>query len=161
MRSERLTRRKAGTWFGEKVELDGYKFDSQKEAKFYEKFIKNSGFKYEVHKRFQLFPMFELLNGALRIRSISYTPDFVLYDDDGNLKHVIDVKNSFTSFAIDVAAAMRFKLFAYVYKVPVEVVVPKAHSFRVKITGTTKKFNPVEKTDFVYSVERLCQEAIK
>ena len=29
---------KAGTYFGRKVELDGYVFDSQKEADFYQRF---------------------------------------------------------------------------------------------------------------------------
>ena len=45
---------KAGTHFGRKVELDGYVFDSQKEADFYQRFIKNSGYQFEVHPRFVL-----------------------------------------------------------------------------------------------------------
>ena len=36
--------------FGKKVEVDGYKFDSEKEANFYLRFVKTCGKRYEVHK---------------------------------------------------------------------------------------------------------------
>lgn len=150
--------RKPGQWFGEKVHLDGYVFDSKKEATFYERFVKGSGFNFVVHKGFQLHPIIELFDGKLRLRSSKYTPDFVLYDRNGDIKHVVDVKNSFTSYAIDPAAALRFKLFAQKYGAPVEVVVPRLKSFRVSILGPTKKVNPVTKYDFNYETSDLVDE---
>lgn len=152
---------KTGTWFGKKVKMDGFTFDSQKEAAFYRHFVKDSGHKFEVHKSFKLHPIIELCDGIVRLRSSSYTPDFVLYNEDGSMAHVVDVKNSFnTTYAIDAAAALRFKLFAYTHGMPVEVVVPRLKSFRVKIMGTTKKFDPVVKYNFDYDVTGLAREAI-
>ncbi|OYS80640.1 hypothetical protein CBG04_09790 [Limosilactobacillus reuteri] len=152
-------KQKAGIWFGEKTHYKDYVFDSKKEEAFFRGFIENSGYKFDVHKSFKLHPIIEMCNGVLKLRSSSYAPDFVLYDDKGNISHVIDVKNSFTSFAIDPAAALRFKLFALKYKIPVEVVVPRVKSFRVKIMGTTKKFEPIVKYDFNYNVNDLVGEA--
>ncbi|PWT34040.1 hypothetical protein DKZ26_11630 [Limosilactobacillus reuteri] len=154
-----IVKNKAGTWFGQKIEKDGYKFDSIKEYNFYENFVKPSGLKFEVHKGFKLHPIIELQNGDLRLRSSIYTPDFVLYNKDGGMKHVIDIKSGFTQFAIDSAAALRFKLFADKYKVPVEVIVPRVHDFRVKIMGTTKKFNPLIREDLTYDTSELVKEA--
>lgn len=156
-----MAKKRAGTWFGEKVKLDGYSFDSQKEAAFYMRFVKNSGYKFDVHKSFRLHPIIEMYGGMLRLRSSNYTPDFVLYNKDGSIAHVIDVKNSFnTTYAIDAAASLRFKMFAYKYGIPVEVIVPRVKSFRVKILGSTKKFEPVSKIDFDYSVQDLVTEAM-
>lgn len=148
-------KKQAGTWFGEKVKVDGFTFDSKKEHQFYERFIKNSGYKFEVHKGFQLHAAIPLLNGKLKVRSSRYTPDFVVYDQDGSIKHVYDLKNSFTAFAIDQAAALRFKWFELKYGIPVEVVVPRVNSFKVKIMGTTKKFEPVTVDDVGYNIDDL------
>lgn len=156
-----MAKKRAGTWFGEKVKLDGYTFDSQKEAAFYKRFIKDSGYKFDVHKSFHLHPIIDMCGGVLRLRSSNYTPDFVLYNEDGSIAHVVDVKNSFnTTYAIDAAASLRFKMFAYNYGMPVEVVVPRVKSFRVKVLGTTKKFEPVSKDNFDYSVQDLVTEAM-
>ena len=40
--------------FGKKVEVDGYKLDSEKEANFYLRFVKTCGKRFEVHKSFEL-----------------------------------------------------------------------------------------------------------
>lgn len=37
--------------FGKKSVVDGYKFDSQKELDFYLRYIKNSGYEFEVQAR--------------------------------------------------------------------------------------------------------------
>lgn len=143
-------------WFGEKIKSDGYTFDSKKEEAFYRNFVKNSGYQFDVHKSFMLHPIIDFLDGRLRLRSSNYTPDFVLYDKDGELKHVIDVKTGFNmQYNIDPAAALRFKLFALQYKHPVEVVVPNLKSFRVKIVGATKKFNPTTMSSLDYDLEDL------
>lgn len=153
-------KKQAGTWFGEKVELDGYTFDSKKEAIWYARFVKPSGYEFKVHPKFELIPKIEVVHG-LNLRSITYKPDFVIYNEDGSIKHVYDLKNSFTTYAIDIAASLRFKLFGWRYKLPVEVVVPRAKSFRVKVMGTTKKFEPIEKTNFDYTVDELVEEALR
>ena len=40
--------------YGRKVKLDGYTFDSVKEASFYAAYIKNSGKEYAVHPQYEL-----------------------------------------------------------------------------------------------------------
>lgn len=42
--------------YGRKVKLDGYTFDSVKEASFYAAYIKNSGKEYAVHPQYELLP---------------------------------------------------------------------------------------------------------
>lgn len=46
--------------FGKKVEVDGYKFDSEKEANFYLRFVKTCGKRFEVHKSFELISKFSV-----------------------------------------------------------------------------------------------------
>lgn len=116
--------------FGKKVELDGYKFDSIKEAHFYERFIKDCGQTYKVHPTYQLLDKFSV--GGFNMRGLSYTPDFVIYEN-GEITHVYDVKTSLDIRAIDVAAKIRFILFAYRYHMPVEVVVPRKNDFKMKL----------------------------
>lgn len=116
--------------FGKKVEFDGYTFDSGKEKNFYERFIKSSGRNYKVHPTYQLLDKFSV--GGYTMRGLSYTPDFVVYEA-GEIAHVYDVKTSVDMKAIDVGAKIRFILFAYRYRVPVEVVVPRKNDFKMKL----------------------------
>lgn len=123
-----------------KVTVGSFTFDSQKEAKFYEKFIQNSGYKYEVHPSYVIKDKVAI--GGVNLSRISYTPDFVIFDNYGKIKHVYDVKTSInTQFGADTAAKLRFNLFARKYSVPVEVVVPRANDFKMKIYGLTKNVN--------------------
>lgn len=129
--------------FGKKVDYNGYKFDSLKEKDFYQRFCEeydkpDSEFKVLVHPSYPTIEKFEIGPG-LTIRGAKYTPDFVVEDLQGNLLHVYDVKNGFSSYAIDSACKLRFKLFTKRYGVPVECVVPRANDFKAKIFGTTKK----------------------
>lgn len=62
-----------------KVKVNGFTFDSQKEANFYLKFIKNSGYKYEIHPSFLIKDKVAL--GGVNLTRISYAPDFVIFDD--------------------------------------------------------------------------------
>ncbi|MBQ0836078.1 DUF1064 domain-containing protein [Lactiplantibacillus pentosus] len=127
---------------GTKVYLDGFTFDSQKEADFYERFIKFCGYDYDVHPRYHLTALTSI--GPVKVPSISYTPDFVVYDEAGHIKHVYDVKNSFGVYGIDGSVKLRFKLFALNEGLPVEAVVVRKHDFKVKLQGTTKsKKEPV------------------
>lgn len=123
-----------------KVTVGSFTFDSQKEANFYLKFIKNSGYKHEIHPSFLIKDKVAL--GGVNLTRISYAPDFVIFDDYGKIKHVYDVKTSInTQFGADTAAKLRFNLFARKYGVPVEVVVPRVNDFKMKIYGLTKNVN--------------------
>lgn len=121
--------------FGKKVEVDGYKFDSEKEANFYLRFVKTCGKRFEVHKSFELISKFSV--GGYKQRSITYAPDFVVYDADGHIEHVYDVKSGINQQAVNTAAKLRFKLFALKTGIPVEVVVPRKHDFKMKLFGFT------------------------
>jgi hypothetical protein len=82
-----------------------------------------------------------------------YTPDFVVYDEEGIIAHVYDVKNSFGLYGIDQANKDRFKSFAAQYGIPVEAVVLRAHNFRSIAQGLTKSRKtdePIIRTDFRY-----------
>lgn len=128
--------------FGEKREYRGYTFDSIKELNFYQRFCEkydneNSQFVVLVHPSYDIIDKFEI--SGLKIRGAKFTPDIVITDRQGNLLHVYDVKNGFTSYAIDGAAKLRFKLFTKRYGIPVEAVVVRKNDFKVKIYGTTRK----------------------
>ena len=88
---------------GNKTKVDGIIFDSQKEANFYTRFVKDSGYKYEVHKPYILLNKF-VVKDNINIRGLKYTPDFIIYDKQGKILHVYDIKNSFTVYGIDQAA---------------------------------------------------------
>ena len=128
---------------GNKVNYKNYVFDSQKEFFFYQRFCEkydrpDSKFVVKVHPSYQILDSWELEPG-LKIRGSSYKPDVVIEDKQGNLLHVIDVKNSFTAYGISDAAKLRFKLFTKRYKAPVECVVIRKNDFKVKVFGTTRK----------------------
>lgn len=124
--------------FSNKVTLDEYVFDSEKEANFYSRFIKPSGYPFTVHPTFVLSDKMNIEDN-INISSMRYTPDFVVYEMDGKtIKHVYDVKNSFGIYGIDQSAKLRFKLFAIKYKHPVEVVVPRKNDFKVITQSVTK-----------------------
>ena len=75
-----------------KVEVDGYKFDSKKEAEFYQDLLllKRSGelLDFEVHPKIILQEGFKF-NGK-KIQQITHSPDFILYWEGGT--EFIDVK---------------------------------------------------------------------
>lgn len=121
--------------FGKKVLYKEWKFDSMKERDFFIRFIENSGKKFAVHKSFKLVTKFAV--GGYNQRGISYAPDFVIYGPDGTIEHVYDVKSGINQRAVDTAAKLRFKLFALKTGIPVEVVVPRKHDFKMKLFGFT------------------------
>lgn len=120
--------------FAKKVKVDGYTFDSAKEAQFYQQFIKSSGYKYEVHPSYTLTDSFPL--GGYRQRKTTYAPDFVVFDE-GEIKHVYDVKTSLSPEAITGSAKLRFKWFQLKYRIPIEIVVPRKHDFKMVLYGFT------------------------
>ena len=144
-----MVRVQAQSHFAKKVELDGYRFDSQKEAAFYQRYVKSSGYKFECQKNFVLMDKYEGL-GVVNLKRTAYKADFVIYNEDGSIKHVYDVKNGYTEYAIDPKSKLKFSLFARKYGVPVEVVVMRKNYFNVAILGTTKKVKPVPMVNIDY-----------
>ena len=144
-----MVRVQAQSHFAKKVELDGYRFDSQKEAAFYQRYVKSSGYKFECQKNFVLMDKYEGL-GVVNLKRTAYKADFVIYNEDGSIKHVYDVKNGYTEYAIDPKSKLKFSLFARKYGVPVEVVVMRKNYFNVAILGTTKKVRPVPMVNIDY-----------
>lgn len=126
---------------GTKVHLDGYTFDSQKEANFYTRFVRDSGLHYEIHPRYVLSPLTQV--GNVKVSQIAYTPDFVIYKD-GKISHVYDVKNSFGTYGIDPSVKLRFKLFLLSQGIPVEAVVVRQHDFKSIAQGITKQRKPTQ-----------------
>lgn len=121
--------------FGKKVHYKEWDFDSEKERDFFIRFIESSGKRFKVHPSFKVVDKFPL--GGFNQRGITYAPDFVVYDDDGAIEHVFDVKTGINQRAIDTSAKLRFKLFSLRTGIPVEVVVPRAHDFKMKLFGFT------------------------
>jgi hypothetical protein len=138
----------AASHFGKKVVLDGFKFDSLKEATFYQRYIKPSGYSFTCQQRFTLLDTFTL--ELIKLRQTAYKADFVVYDENGELKHVYDVKNGYDEYSIDKKSKIKFSLFARKFKVPVEVVVMRKNYFNVAILGTTKKVRPVPMVNIDY-----------
>ena len=122
--------------FGKKVTYNGIKFDSQKECDFYRRYLEHCGKRVEVHQRFKLIETFNV--GGYRMRGIDYTPDFVIYDEDNSILHVYDVKTSLSDRGVDSDAKLRFKLFALKNNLPVEIMVPRVHDFKMTMFGWTK-----------------------
>lgn len=143
----------ASHYYGQKVKLDGYTFDSKQEARFYLQYVKPSKLRYGVHPHYRVIDMFPI--GGYRMRGMTYTPDFVIKDSDGKLLHVYDVKAGFTQYSVSTAARLRFKLFALRYGVPVECVVVRAHDFRVKILGTTTKLDEYVRRNVHYDLKDI------
>jgi hypothetical protein len=140
----------ASHYFGKKVKLDGYTFDSKKEAQFYLQFVKPSGMRFDVHPHYRVIDLFPM--GGYLMRGMTYTPDFVLKRPDGSIAHVYDVKAGFTSYSVSTASRLRFKLFALRYHVPVECVIVRKHDFRVKILGFTTKLDEYQRQDVNYDL---------
>lgn len=137
-------------YFGKKVPLDGHKFDSEAEVKFYLQFVKPSGMRFDVHPHYRVMDMFPV--GGYKMRGMTYTPDFVVKRSDGSIAHVYDVKAGFTRYSVSTAARLRFKLFALRYHVPVECVIVRKHYFRVKILGLTTKLDEYQRTSIDYDL---------
>jgi hypothetical protein len=76
-----------------KTTVDGYRFDSKKEAAYYQELClrKRAGdiFDFDIHKRYTLVPKFINSEGK-KIRAMTYTPDFVIYHD--GFVEIVDVK---------------------------------------------------------------------
>lgn len=119
--------------FGKKVRYKDWIFDSIKERDFFIQFIESSGKKFKVHPSYKIIDKFPLC--GYNQKSNTYTPDFVVYGADGAVEHVYDVKTGINQRAVDAAAKLRFKLFSLKTGLPVEVVAPRQHDFKMKLPG--------------------------
>lgn len=127
--------------FGKKVRYKGLRFDSEKERDFFIRYIESSGYKYKIHPHYKVVDKFPV--GGLNQHGITYAPDFVVYGADGEVAHVYDVKSGINQNAVSRASKLRFKLFMLRTGIPVEVVVPRKHDFKMKLYGFTTTFQDV------------------
>ena len=132
-----------------KIYIDGIKFDSQAEADFYSRYVKNCGYKYDIHPKFELLKKDSMGHGIM-LSGINYYPDFVIYNSDGSIKHVYDNKPDFSIYTITPGIKLKFRLFYEKYGYPVEGTICRKKFFWRKIFGTTRKFDKVKETDFDY-----------
>lgn len=103
---------KLSKYNAKKVIVDGIEFDSVIESSYY-KLLKDSELQgviktFEIKKEYVLIPKFEK-NGK-KYRSITYTPDFIVYHNDGRVE-AIETKGFMTQ-----ASELRIKLFNYTYQ---------------------------------------------
>ena len=147
--------------YGKKTEYNGFKFDSLKELDFYKRFCEkydnpDSEFMVAVHPGYPIIDRFELKSGLV-IRCAKYTPDVVITDRQGRFLHAYDVKNGFTSYAVDASAKLRFKLFTKRYGIPVECVVVRKNDFKVKVFGMTKQTHEHVFKDITYDWRKAAE----
>ena len=112
---------------------DGITFDSQVEINFYHRFIRGNGYHFKHHERFYLTEKYAL--GGVMGKAVTYTPDFVIRNKNGEITHVYDVKGSLSSYDIDRDAKKTFSWFQSKHRIPVEVVVPRKNDFKMKVLG--------------------------
>lgn len=94
-----------------KTEIDGIKFDSQKEAEYYcqLKLLKRAGEikDFGMQQRYELLPTFK--KNGMTFKSVTYVADFVIVNNDGTTE-VVDVKGMETQ-----VFKIKQKLFEYMY----------------------------------------------
>lgn len=99
-------------YLSHKTVVDGITFDSKDEAKYYEA-LKIRKYRGEI-QNFELQPKFTLVPGFKKngktYRAITYTPDFVIYNND-NSEEYVDVKGMTTQ-----QGELRIKLFNHFYR---------------------------------------------
>ena len=110
----------------EKINIDGYTFDSKVEGKYYEylKGLKAKGeiLNFELQPRFTLQPKYK--NNGVNVRAIEYVADFQIYYND-LYSEIIDVKGLATP-----EAKMKRKMYNYQYPMPLKWVIWSKGYFR-------------------------------
>lgn len=105
-----------------KVEINGIKFDSKKEAEHYlylKSLLKEGKIKdLKLQTRFELQPSFKLNNKT--IRAISYIADFVYWDISKNEMIIEDIKGSKNT--ITEVFKLKKKLFEYKYGIEIKII---------------------------------------
>lgn len=110
-------------YHNKKIIIDGHKFDSKKEANYYNqlKLLQRAGLirDLELQKTFILQPSFKLNN--ITRRQIVYKADFTYFSNEDNKIHVIDVKGS--KNIITEEFKIKKKLFEYKYGIEIEIII--------------------------------------
>ncbi|MDL4842814.1 DUF1064 domain-containing protein [Aquibacillus rhizosphaerae] len=100
-----------------KIVIDGHKFDSKAEARYYQELIyrKKAGDikDFSLQPRFELQPKYKKANKS--IRKIEYISDFEIEYADGSIE-IVDVKGAITK-----EFALKRKLFDYHYDLKLSV----------------------------------------
>ena len=100
-----------------KIEIDGQKFDSNAEARYYYNLKAQGITNFKTQESFVILDTLRL-GDKTRSKRV-YTPDFTFYDDQGQLIKVVDVKGG--SATLTEASSLRMRVFIDRYKIPVTV----------------------------------------
>lgn len=100
---------KSSKYGNKKTVVDGIKFDSKAEARYY--VLNKHKPRMERQVKFELLPKFECC--GKKYRAITYNADFVFYDPEGNPEKVVDVKGVQTD-----VFRLKAKWFMSKYKIP-------------------------------------------
>ena len=147
-----------------KIEYHGIKFDSRLELKFYQHYLERFGDRVLIHPSYVVRDNYTL--GGYTCRKRSYSPDFAVLDDKGQIIHIYDVKAAITpknrnkrgsSVKVHIDGSMKKSIddFQRRYNWPVEIVCPYAHNYRMTIICTTKPIGVFEFTDVDYDVREF------
>jgi hypothetical protein len=86
--------KKPNKYKAKKTLVGGIKFDSIAESKYYQMLLNQNVSNFKMQVEFVLQDKFKF--GTRTIRAIKYKPDFVFYDEEGNITKVVDVKGTRT-----------------------------------------------------------------
>jgi hypothetical protein len=104
---------KAAKYKNKKITVDGHNFDSETEARFYEKLksLKALGevAEFYLQPKFELLPKFQTKDGE-NIRAMTYTADFKIIYPDGS-EEIVDIKGMETTEFL-----LKAKLLKYHYR---------------------------------------------
>ena len=147
-----------------KIEYKGHRFDSALELKFYRRYLEQLGDQVLIHPTYVVRDNYTL--GGYTCRKRSYSPDFAVLDDKGQIIHIYDVKAAITpknrnkrwsSVKVHIDGSMKKSIddFQRRYNWPVEIVCPYAHNYRMTIICTTKPVGVYEFTNVDYDVSEI------
>lgn len=100
-----------------KIVIDGQKFDSQAEARYYYNLKAQGITNFKTQESFVILDTLRL-GGKTRSKRV-YTPDFTFYDDTGQLIKVVDVKGG--NATLTEASSLRMRIFIDRYQIPITV----------------------------------------
>ncbi|KRL94245.1 DUF1064 domain-containing protein [Limosilactobacillus equigenerosi] len=150
-----------------KITYKGQKYDSEKELKFYKRYLEPLGDRVLNHPTYVVRDSYTL--GGYKGRKRTYSPDFVVLAPDGTIEHVYDVKAGITektlksgqtSGKVYIDASMKKSIDDYQrkYNHPVELVAVYAHDFRMTIINTTVSVGVYYFTNVDYDVTEIIGE---
>lgn len=150
--------------FNKKIVKYGEEWDSQTELTFFEQFVLpnvrpyNSSSKLVCHVHEGFILEHKKPCRGLNVPSEKYIPDFVIYNEDMEMVHVYDVKSSINANhpakCATAIAKSKFRRFMTRYNIPVEVVVPRTHDFKMAMISFTKKLPITYHKDINYDIGR-------